>query len=82
MMNIGEIFKLYSDYDLAEMYYLQALEAARQVHAMERIAEAHQYLAALYAEKEDYRRAYESQFIFTAYKDTLARLEIHAGQRH
>lgn len=79
MMHIGEIYQLYNDYDLAEIYYLQALEAAEQVNAMDRKAETHQNLARLYEEKEDYKRAYQSQSLVTAYKDTLARLEQHTS---
>lgn len=77
MMNIGEIYQLYNDYDLAEKHYHLALEAARQANSMKHIAESYEYLTKLHAEKENFRKAYQYQSLFTSYKDTLARMEKH-----
>lgn len=80
LLNTGEIYQIFNDYSLAEIYYLKALNAAQEAGAVDRITDSYQYLARLYAEKEQYQEAYTFQSLYSAYKDTLVHLTHRASE--
>ncbi|WP_224998072.1 tetratricopeptide repeat-containing sensor histidine kinase [Cesiribacter sp. SM1] len=75
LMNIGQVQQQLGNFDEAERYFKNSLRAAQKVHNIQRLLEAHNYLAKFYAAVDNYYLAYHHKDQYTAYKDTLFRQE-------
>ena len=78
LMNIGEVYEALGEKDKAEGFYYRALDNAKKVNNVQRLAEVYQYLANFYAGIEQYDEAFNYQKLHSQLKDTLYNAEVDA----
>jgi serine phosphatase RsbU (regulator of sigma subunit)/Tfp pilus assembly protein PilF len=59
MLNIGRIYNNTGDYINAELYVKQSLAIAKEINFIEIVCGDYQVLSSIYAEKKDYKMAYD-----------------------
>jgi len=71
LYHVGYTHLLLKQYDRARQYLKQALSLAQEVKAKPLVRDAYEKLAALYAQKKDFSRAYVYSQWFTTLKDSI-----------
>ena len=69
--NLGDIDKIFKQYESAESNYLQGLKIAKKIKSKLLIKDMSLYIATLYHEKGDFKKAYQYYKLFSDAKDTL-----------
>ncbi|MDR3679300.1 MAG: tetratricopeptide repeat protein [Flavipsychrobacter sp.] len=76
LKTIGELYLTEKKYDKAEGYLLQALKESRGLHQPEYIAECSGFLANLYKETGNFKKAIQFQDSYMQIKDSLNSIEV------
>ncbi len=76
LKTIGQVYLTEKKYDKAEVYLLQALKESRELHQPEYIAECSGFLANLYKETGDFKKAIQFQDAYMQIKDSLNSIEV------
>ncbi|MBS7787400.1 tetratricopeptide repeat protein [Flavobacterium sp. CYK-55] len=75
--NIGEVYYLQHQLDLAEQFTLKGLRISKEIGEIESVKFAYENLAKIYREKKNYLAAYENQVLFKTMSDSMFNTEIN-----
>ena len=71
LLNIGRIYKSTHDYQNAEAYILQSLAIAKEINFLEIILGDYNILSSIYAEINDFKKAYNYQLLLSQAKESI-----------